>query len=214
MKRYAIFDFDGTLVDSMPLWNDLGKRFLQTKGIEAPENLQAIIQTMTLQQSARYMIEQFHLQSTIEQVMNDIKQLIERQYIEEVPLKPYVAAFLHYLHEHKVKMGIVTASEHSHVKAALQRLQIDAYFDFILTCTEVGLDKNQPNIYWLAAERWGTHPDEVMVFEDALNALQSAKQGGFYTIGVYDRSVEKEKEMCRKISDRYIMDFSEWGDSL
>lgn len=214
MKRYAIFDFDGTLVDSMPLWNDLGKRFLQTKGIEAPENLQSIIQTMTLQQSARYMIEQFHLQSTINQAINDIKQLIERQYIEEVPLKPCVAAFLHYLHEHKVKMCIVTASEHSHVKSALQRLQIDAYFDFILTCTEVGLDKNQPNIYWMAAERWSAHPDEVMVFEDALNALQSAKQGGFYTIGVYDRSVEKEKEMCRKISDRYMMDFLEWGDIL
>ena len=212
MKQCAIFDFDGTLVDSMSLWHHLGETFLQTKGIEPPAHLQAILQNMTLQQSAEYMIEQFGLTDSVEQVIQEIGQLIENEYVYNIPLKPGVAPFLEVLQKEKVHMCIITASERSHVTSALQRLQIAEYFEFIVTCTEVGLDKNQPDIYWLAAERWGVQPSDVMVFEDALNALKSAKQGGFYTIGVYDSSVEKEKEQCQKTCDSYWMDFSEWSD--
>ena len=106
-------------------------------------------------------------------------------------------------------MCIVTATPLKLAKAALERNEIKKYFSFVISCDEVGLGKNKPDIFLLAANRLNAEPFEIAVYEDADFALITAKEAGFYTIGVYDDYFKNERKDIELISDIYIESFKE-----
>jgi HAD superfamily hydrolase (TIGR01509 family) len=207
--KYKIFDLDGTLLDSMGAWRDLGKDYLLQKGINPPDNLNEIIAAMSMLESAAYFQEAFKIELSAEEIIKEVKMLIEYKYRHEFELKPYVKEYLEKLENENTVMCIATATPLKLAKAALERNDIIKYFSFIISCDEVGVGKNNPDIFILAANKLNAKPSEIAVYEDADFALITAKEEGFYTIGVYDDYFKNERKDIELISDIYIESFKE-----
>lgn len=207
MLKGAIFDFDGTLFDSMYVWDNAGENYLRSIGILPKENLQERLKALSLAQSAAYIKEKYSIPLSIEEIMTGVNRTVERFYLEEVRPKAGAAEFLEELYSHSVKMCIATASEKYQAEAALKRCNIDKYFSEIFTCTEIGHGKDEPVIFRRAAERLGTTKESTAVFEDALHALKTAKADGFITVGVYDKSEKQQKEI-RALADFFIENYN------
>ncbi|MDD2396808.1 MAG: HAD family phosphatase [Tissierellia bacterium] len=207
--KYKIFDLDGTLLDSMAAWRNLGKDYLLQKGINPPDNLNEIIAAMSMIESAAYFQKAFKIELSAEEIIKEIKMLIENKYKYEFKLKPYVKEYLQKLKDENSVMCIVTATPLKLAKAALERNEIIDYFSFVISCDEVGVGKNNPDIFILAANKLNAKPYEIAVYEDADFALITAKEAGFYTIGVYDDYFKNERKDIELISDIYIESFKE-----
>ena len=200
----AIFDLDGVLLDSMSVWNDLGVRYLKKRGIEPEEGLSQILFSMSMEQGADYLKEQYHLTDTPQEILNGIEQMIQDFYFYEVQPKEGAKELLQFLQKQNVKMIAATSSPREHVTKALQRTGLLDYLQQIYTTGEVGESKHSPLIYQLAAESLGTKPEETLVFEDSLYALKTAKNAGFRAIGVYDADGETNQEGVCQTGEFYL----------
>ena len=151
MVKGAIFDVDGTLLNSMPVWENLGELYLKRLGIEAEKELGDILCTISMQQGAEYLVSHYHLELTTEQVMDGISREIRDFYVKRVPLKEGARSFLEGLRELRIPMIAATSGDGENVEAAFKRLNIWNMFEMILTCTGLQTDKNHPDIYRLQA---------------------------------------------------------------
>lgn len=204
----AIFDVDGTLLDSMEIWETLGERYLRTLGIQPRENLTETFKNMSLKQAAEYYRIHYEVKKSIEEIIDGINALIEKFYFDEAELKPGVEKFLKQLDRKHVKMCIATATDRYLVEAALANCGILNYFSGILTCGEVGTGKDEPEIYESALKLLGTNKAYTVVFEDAPYALETAKRAGFPVAGVYEK-MQPDQKMIKKMSDYYVLNFGD-----
>lgn len=209
MLKGAIFDADGTLLDSMPIWQELGQRYLTIHGITAEQGLSDILYAMSLEESSCYLKETYGLPDSVERITGEILALIRSFYMDEVTLKEGVTDYLRYLHERNIPMIVATSNDKALLHSAFVRLRIDRYFQDILTCSELNTNKREPMIYLKAAQKMGAHPQKTAVFEDVLYGIQSAKNGGFITVAVDDLSNQSETEQLRRTADYFIRDFSD-----
>ena len=206
MINGAIFDFDGTLVDSMFIWDTIGEVYLRSLGIEPRENLAETFKTFTLEKAAEYFREHYGVTQAVTEIVDGINGMVEKFYQDTVPLKKGVHEFLERLSENSVKMCIATVTDRHLVEAALERLGVRGYFSEIFTTAEVGCDKTTPKIYRTALVHLGTGKSETVVFEDALHALMTAGNDGFPTAAVYDKHESRQMEM-KANGDYYITDY-------
>ena len=196
----AIFDLDGTLTDSMYIWNEAPKALVRKFGGEPPEDLARDIREMGRREASEYMVDTFCLPCTPQQVMEGVNALVTGEYRDRVPMKTGADTLLERLGALGVPCGIATASEAFQARDAMVRLGLWDYFQFAVSSMEYG-PKTQPGIYLEAARRLGCAPERTLVFEDALHAARTANQAGFLTAGVYDPSAESDqadlKALCR-----------------
>lgn len=177
----AIFDVDGTLLDSLSIWDTVGADYLLSLGIQPEENLAEIIKDMSLTQAAIYFQTMYDVEKSVMDIIEGINDIIKDFYLEKVQLLPGVKEFLNYLSTQNVKMIVATVSDKSLIENALIRCGIREFFDEILTCEEVGAGKDEPVIYEKALEKLGTSKENTIVFEDALYAIETAEKAGFKT---------------------------------
>ncbi len=197
----AIFDLDGTILDSMAFWGSAGELFLKKSGVSPEPGLDEILFTMTMTEGASYLKERYGLDLTIDEIMSGINHLAEDYYHDQVQLKEGAYQLLNKIKQAGIKITAATTSDRHVVTTALERLCVMDCFDRIFTCTESGAGKDKPDIFLEAAEFMGTIPQDTWVFEDSLNAIQTAKKAGFRTVGVHDDfSMDKWGEI-RKASD-------------
>lgn len=208
MIKGAIFDFDGTLFDSMQIWNTVGSDYLHSLGFSTKEDLQYKLKTMSLYQSACYMKNEYNISLSVKEIINGIIKIVEQAYYQTILPKPGVVDFLKQLKAQNVKMCIATATEKKLIESALSRCGITSYFDEIFTCGDVAHSKNDPHIYRVALDYLGTSRNKTVIFEDALHAITTAKSDGFVTVGVFDSNENRQKEIER-ISDLYMTDFED-----
>lgn len=206
----AIFDLDGTLLDSMYVWQTLGEEYLKSKQMISPENLRELLKPMSMQEAARYFRETLGLQASEHTIINEIDSMVYEQYAKHVSLKPFTREALNRLRSFGAKLCIATATDRALVEAALKRLDILDCFAFIMTCTEAGCGKNQPKIYCDALSKLGFNKDEVVVFEDAPYAIQTACNAGFRVVGVYDKTFEANFEKIQAITERYLYSWEDF----
>ncbi|MBK5243682.1 MAG: HAD family phosphatase [Eubacteriaceae bacterium] len=206
----AIFDFDGTLLDSMGIWLDLGERYLKWKGLTPASNLYEHLKSLSLLEAAQYFQKEYGLLISEKTIIGEINTLMENDYRNTLLLKDSAEGFLRKLKNAKVKMVIATAIERPLVEAALNRLKIADYFCGIITCSEAGFGKDSPKIFSKALELLDTSKNETVVFEDALHAIQTAKSVGFLVAAVYDKSAEIDEEEIKSAADWYLNSFDEW----
>lgn len=206
MIKNIIFDFDGTLFDSMIIWEDLGVRFIRKLGKKPKENLSFDIRNMSMKESATYLQQEYDINLSVEEIILGINKMLEDFYINEVLPKEGVVEFLEELNQRKVSMCIATATDKYLIEAALKRCNIEKYFKKIFTCGEVGESKYSPKIYREALKFLKGNRKDTLVFEDAVYAAATAKEDGFKVVSVYDKSEEKQ-ELLKEISYFYLKDF-------
>ena len=184
--RGAIFDADGTLLDSMHVWRNLGELYLRRRGIEPEEGLSGKLWPLSYEQGCGYLRENYGLRESVSEIQREISGMIEDFYRNEAALKPGVREFLRGLAERKIPMVIATAGDKELLNAALVRNGIAEYFCGVLTCSELETDKHDPKIFLACAESLGLPPCEVAVFEDSSFAVRTAEEAGFITYRIKD----------------------------
>lgn len=209
MIQGAIFDVDGTLLDSMSVWANIGADYLRSLGYEPREDLNETFKSMSLLQAARYYQTEYGVTLSTDEIIAGVNGRIGRFYREEAALKPGAAQFLGRLGEKGVRMCIATATDRPLVEAALGRCGVLPCFSDIFTCFSVGRGKDEPAIYRAAAEHLRTGRAKTVVFEDALYAARTAKRDYFVTAAVYDVH-EKRQEELRAAADIYITNYTDW----
>ncbi len=214
-KRFAIFDMDGTLVDSMGYWKRLATEFLESKGVQdIAQDILEQIKPMTMTESAALFIQEYGLSGTAESVAAEMNAMMDEHYRRDIPLKPGVQVYLEALHRRGTVMCVASATAEELMDACLTRLGVAQYFRFLLSCETVGAGKNRPDVYWEAAKRLSAQPEEIAVYEDALYAANTAKQAGFYTIAVRDDSNQPHWEALTAMADEVILDWQAAAQTL
>ena len=208
MLKGVIFDFDGTLFDSMFIWDTTGESYLRSLGKEPASDLQRVLKPMSLLQSANYLQAHYQLSLSVEEICAGINQMVEDFYFHTVQPKPGVIELLEELHRRNIKMCIATATDRYQVEAALARCGMKQFFSEIFTCTEVGSGKDEPRIYHAAMAHLHTDQSNTLIVEDAFYAIQTAKQAGFSVVGVYDPYESNQSEV-KSLSDIYLPDYSD-----
>jgi len=209
-----IFDLDGTLLDSMKVWENVDKNFLEENGAVYTADVSDVVKKMTIEQSAEYFKTRFNLSCSCEYIINRIEEMVKEQYSKYIPLKNGVLKTLDRLYENGIKMCVATATYNSLVDAALKRLGIYDKFEFVLTCTDIGSGKDKPDIFFRSAEKLELDISEVIVAEDSLHCVETAKKAGFYTIAVYDPIAREDKEQIIKTADCFLNDMNEFCDTF
>lgn len=204
----AIFDVDGTLLDSMSVWDTIGEDYLRSIGYIPRENLNEVFKNMSLDQAARYYQTEYGVTLSVEEITDGVNSLLWDFYRREAPLKPGAGEFVRELSRRGVRLCVATATDRPLVEAALERCGVLSCFEGIFTCGEVGHGKDEPRIYREALKHLGAERPSTVVFEDALYAARTAREDGFLVAGVYD-SHESRQEELNALADVYLTDFSQ-----
>ena len=208
MIKGAIFDLDGTLLDSMFIWDSIGEEYLRSLGKEPHEDLKETFMTLTLEEAAEYYREHYGVTLSVKEIVDGVNAMVEQAYKTKVTLKPGISEYLAWLKENGVRMCVATVTDRYLVEETLERLGVRYYFSEIFTCAEVGFGKDKPVIYQKALEHLGTEKRDTYVFEDLPFALNTAKTDGFPTVGVYDRH-EAHQDELKELADYYIFVFTD-----
>ena len=210
-KRFAIFDMDGTLVDSMPYWRELAPEYLAGKGIlSVPPEILERIRPMTMMEASSLFVRELGLAVAPEEAGAEMSAVMDGHYRRDIPLKPGVREYLDALRSAGVHMCVASATAAPLVEECLTRLGVRDYFDFLLSCESVGAGKNRPDVYHAAAKRLGAAaPGDVAVYEDAYFAIKTAKAAGYHVIAVYDEAASNRWEEVQNLADETIADWEQ-----
>ena len=205
----AIFDLDGTLVDSMWVWSKIDIDYLESKGHALPENLNSEICHLSFTQTANYFKERFSLSDSIDTILKDWNNMAYNHYSENVKLKDGVKEFLDKLKQNNIKIALATSNSVPLLEACLKYNGIYDYFDSITTTDEVSNGKNCPDVYLLAAKKLNVNPKNCIVFEDILPAIKGAKAADMTVIAVSDKHSLNDLDEIINHSDKYINSYFE-----
>ena len=204
----AIFDLDGTLIDSNGVWKQIDIEFLGKRGFSVPDDYMSAISHLGSYGCALYTIERFQLKESPEALIEEWTEMAKEAYVTKIALKPFAKEYIQLLHNNNIPLAIATASKLELVTSVLENNDVLSYFHSITTLSEVSRGKGFPDIYEKAAEKIQCLPKECVVFEDILKGIQGANMGNFYTVGVFDCYC-KEQEAVKKEANHYIYSFKE-----
>lgn len=203
----AIFDMDGTLIDSMYIWDiiwrALGKQYLGDPDFKADPQFEIGLHVIPFEDALHRIKEEYHIQEPYDKMLAFFYEIIDDFYRNKAVLKPGVAKLLQHLYENGVKICIASGSNRQWVEDAVKLCKIEPYISRIFTCQEVGKSKNFPDIYRQALEFLGTPKESTWVFEDAYTALKTAHDFGLNTVGVYE-SAELNRAGMMETANIYI----------
>lgn len=204
----AIFDFDGTLFDSMPVWVGVREKFFNRLGITMTVDDHTFFKGLYSSQALPLAIERFGLKLTYEEILTLFFDYIGELYLANSVPKNDIIEFLEKLKAKGVKIGIATASGEPAIKLALEKFGMLDYFQTIYSTYTVGVAKTESRVYDVVLEELGTDKVTTWVFEDALYAAKTAKMSGYKLVGIYDES-EKRQEELKALADIYIHNYAE-----
>lgn len=207
--KCAIFDLDGTVLDSTDIWTEIDLEFFAERGMELPEGYGKTIAPMGFERAAEYTVNTYGLEETPQEVVAVWNKMSHDKFKNDVKLKPGAKEYLEHLKSRGVVLCIATASQEDMFMPALESNSVSHLFDYVTTLKEVKMGKGFPDIYLKAAEKAGFAAEECIVFEDLLAGVKGAKDGGFYTVAMYDKNSQKDIEKIKITADKLIYNFKE-----
>lgn len=204
----AIFDFDGTLFDSMHVWKGVRYKVFERLGIQLTKEDEEAFKGLFLRETFLLAIDRFSLKQTYDELLNELFAYIKERYLLETQPKNDIIEFLEKLKSKGVKMGIATATGESALIAVLEKYNMLGYFSEIYSTYTVGASKTEPKVYDVVLQKLGTAKESTWVFEDALYAAKTAKANGYNVVGIYDKS-EPATEELSELVDIYIHKYEE-----
>ena len=201
----AIFDLDGTILDSSMVWKKVDRDFFKEHNMEVPKDYLENISAMNIYDIAKYTINRFNLDYSINELVDKWNSMAKHEYEDNIVIKPYVKEYLLKLKNSGLKLGIATALDDFLFIPCLKRNGIYDLFDDHRSLSTMKNGKDSPDIYLDVARKLDVNPSECMVFEDIIKACKSAKGAGFYVVGVNDYNNENIKDYC----NNYIYSFKE-----
>lgn len=205
----AVFDLDGTLLDSSWVWEKVDEKFLGDRGFQVPDDYVDEISPLGAERAAVYTIERFGLNEDKDDIVREWIEMAKKEYATEVVCKPYAKEFLEELHKLNIKMAVATSSDRELFMKTLEREGILKYFQKIVTVDEVEHGKSYPDIYEEAARRIKVNPHKCLVFEDILAGVTGASLGEFNVVAVFDKKSKHNWEKIKSISKYSINDYKE-----
>ncbi len=207
--KAVIFDLDGTLVDSMWMWDDIDIEYLGRFGVKPPENFQKVLNGMSFTETAGYFKERFHIPDSIEEIKSAWNTMAYEKYTKEVPLKEGALTLIKELKQRGIKLGIASSNSRELVLAVMHRHGIEQYFDSINTSCEVVKGKPAPDIYELVARKLSVKTEECLVFEDVIQGIMAGKNANMKVCAVFDAYSVDSVEEKAALADYYIESFTE-----
>lgn len=211
MKEFkgAIFDLDGTLIDSTDIWEKIDVKFLEKRNIKLPKDYIELANSMSFEDLAKYTIRRFNLNESIDELIDEWNYMAIYEYSNNINLKPNAKEYLDKLRENNISMGIATSLPKKLYEPVLIKNRIYDYFNVIISVDDVKKDKNYLDIYLHTAKKLNLKPSECIVFEDILLAINTLKNSDFKVVGVYDKSSHKDLERIKENSNLFIYNFKE-----
>lgn len=212
MIKSAIFDIDGTLLDSSPMWEGLGEHFLLAHGVNPHDGLSDRLLRMSLEDGAVLLSREYTVNMSAEEILAELKRIISDYYCYEAVAKRGAAELLQALSERGISMSLATAGDEELSRAALTRLDMIKYFKGLASCEKYG-GKHSPEIFIAAAQMAGGTVEETIVFEDSLHAAETAKRAGFAVAAVRDIG-EPEQSKLRDTADYYMESIADYTEKI
>lgn len=202
--RGAIFDIDGTILDTMGAWDSTGEKLLKRFGKVPEENLHQILFPLTMEETAKYLIENYDLPMSAAQVVEEINQIMIDFYRDDAQIKNDMLTLIKEFKRAGIPMAVATTTDREAFMPAFERLSLTQYFDGIFTCSEVGYSKEHPHIFREALKVLNTPAEHTYVFEDGLFSAETASREGLKIVGVYDDSSAEKWENLKVLSEKYF----------
>ena len=211
MKEFkgAIFDLDGTIIDSMDVWERIDIKFLEKRNITMPNDYIEKINSMSFEEVAKYTIERFNLNESVDSLIKEWNEMAIYEYSNNIKLKPNVKEYLDKLKENNIKIGLATSSAKELYEPVLKNNEVYDYFDTFTSVDDVKRDKNYPDIYLYTAKKLSLKPNECIGFEDILIGVNTLKKADFNAVGVYDKYSHKDIDKIKAVCDKFIYSFEE-----
>ena len=206
--RGVIFDLDGTVIDSMKIWTEIDIEYLKRHGHELPDDLQSSLEGKSFEETAQYFKERFGIKDSLDVIMNEWNEMAYEFYSERVSTKGMVTELIEEFSKRGIPMALATSNSRVLAEAALKGHGLDRYISIVVTSSEVGKGKPNPDVFLKAAELIGIEPKSCVVFEDTYPGILGAKNAGMMAIGIYDE-VSASVEEIKRDADHYIECYSE-----
>jgi HAD superfamily hydrolase (TIGR01509 family) len=209
--KAAIFDYDGTVLDSMGMWGSASSNYVRTVlGKEPAADIDEVVKRLSLEEGAKIFRDEYGAEGSDDDIVAAVLETVTEQYRTVLPLKGSILNVLEDLKAHGIRMCVATASAREMIEAGNKRLGLDKYFEKIFTCMEIGVNKRKPDIYHQAAAYFGTLPEETLVFEDVLHAAVTASEAGYRLIGIYDEGSAADRDEIKSLSSFFMDSYDEW----
>ena len=213
--KAVIFDLDGTLIDSMGIWIQIDKEYLEIRNIPVPDDLFKDVKTgNSFKEICQYFKDKFDLPDSIEEIGAEWTSMVEEHYKTDVKLKSGVHEFLKFLEDNNIKMGVGTSNSKHLAETVLKANNVLEKFDSIITGCEDIKGKPFPDIFLKVADELNIAPKDCLVIEDVLVGMQAAKQAGIDVFGIYDEHAAYEIDKIKQASDFYAENFVEILEKL
>ena len=204
-----MFDFDGTLVDSMPSYVSVMLRILEEEGVPYESDIIKVITPLGYLGTARYYMEQLGVKQPVEELLARMNRYAYDEYAYRIQAKTGVIETLRTLKARGADLHVLTASPHTVLDVCLKRLGMYELFDNVWSCDDFGTTKADPEIYRMAADRIGRPIGQILFLDDNYNADKTAASAGMRVCGVYDASSKEYAEEIRAVSDHYVQALGE-----
>ena len=207
--RYAVFDMDGTLINSLIIWDVIwtkfGEKYRCDPSFRPTPDDDRRVRTMTMLDAMNYIDETYHFGVGGAELDRYASEICADFYEHDVQMKDGALDFVRALQKNGVRMCIATATDMKLIRIAIKHLKLDEYFETVLSCAEIGKGKDQPDIYLAALHHFGADAKDVWVFEDSAVALVTAKSIGMHTVGLFD-ACNYGQDILQREADFYIAD--------
>lgn len=207
--KAAIFDLDGTILDSSHIWFKIDAEMLLSRNIPLEPDYIDTVLPMDFRQAAEYTIKRFNLKESVEDILNECNQTAIEEYAHNVKLKPYAKEFIEYLYKRNMKLSIVTFLPDKLSIPALKNNDIYQYFFKIYSASDIPNGKESPEIYLKAAEEMNINPKNCILFDDVSTGIKGGLAAGMYPVGVYDKGSPKEKQKIIEMGIPFINGFDD-----